>query len=52
MTIPIVCLLVAFITLITPNYISPNYLTVKNKQIVGIIALLVAYYYFNNEKMF
>ena len=52
--ITIICLIISFVTLITPvsNSDSDSSFTNKNKQIVGIISLLIAYYYFNNEKLF
>jgi hypothetical protein len=51
----IICLTISFFTLIIPDtYNLPSSLSglSDKKQIIGIISLLIAYYYWNNEKLF
>jgi hypothetical protein len=43
---------VGLFLLITPDQYVHLPVSKKHKQILGIICLLVAYYYFNNEKLF
>jgi len=38
--------------LIIPDQSLPIGISKKHKEILGIICLLVSYYYFNNEKLF
>ena len=46
-----ICLLIAFSTLIYPEWFPFN-ISKRNKHIIGIISLLCAYYYYNDEKLF
>jgi hypothetical protein len=54
----IICItiLVSLFTLVMPKYIPESifgfHITKKNREIFGIFSLLVAYYYWNNEKLF
>ena len=48
----ITCLVLATTLIIVPEKSFPIQLNAKNRQIVAIISLLIAYYYYNNEKLF
>lgn len=47
----IIAFIIAIIFLTSPQII-PIKMTKRNKHITGIVSLLIAYYYFNNEKLF
>jgi hypothetical protein len=48
----ILCLIFAITLIFVPEKNFPTQLNAKNRQIIAIISLLIAYYYYNNEKLF
>ena len=46
----VLCSVISFFTLIVPD--SLPYKNKKTKQIIGVVCLLISYYYWNNGKLF